>query len=575
MSSTEYNCIYLRRLHWLRAVAAVFSGLLMSAAFPPLEWSWVAFIALVPLLITPLPRRNIERFGIGMLFGYTHFASTLHWLNSVGFGAGWLLALYCALYPTAWYWCISFIAWRVKPAECLAQGDKPSSAPHAPGARLVGIGVSFWQQVVVTLSVITSWTMLEWLRSWVFTGFPWNLLATSQAFEPLTRQCIALIGPFGLGTIIIAVNTALAIVLTCCAKCLRQPVFWLCAILLLLCIGYGRYSLAKPNAQPSGKTLKVMAVQGDLPECREWNDEIYRFAWDRYATLTRDGVAQAPQLPDIVVWPEGALPCAITFPKYASDLRALLHQLNGVPLLLGAIDFRPVNFKVLLKNSYSSDDYNCYNSAFLLNANSPLLLNPNIASRTDYYDKVHLVPFGEYVPFSKYFPWLPGIIGMGRDMASGKNYTLFTCKDARFGVAICFEDVFPAISRQFMRNGADFLMTITNDCWYPNSSEARQHLAHAVLRAVENRTALLRSGNNSDTCLILPDGAIINPVRNAAGGQYGAGIGYYDVPIPSQHNLSMYCIYGDWIAWLCTILTISSLVAICMAGPCPRPRLGG
>jgi apolipoprotein N-acyltransferase len=561
MSLAEYNCVYLRRLPWLRCGAAVLSGLLLSAAFAPLEWSWCAFIALVPLLVTPLPKRNIERFGVGFLFGYTHFATSLHWLNAVGFGAGWLLALYCALYPMIWYWLISYFAWRVKPVEILAKGDKPSSAPHAPGARLAGIGVTPWRQFLVTMSVITGWTALEWLRSWVFTGFPWNLIATSQAFAPLTRQCLAVVGPFGLGTLIIAVNTALALVFTCRHKCLRQPVVWLAVLMLIGCVGYGRYC-ATTQPAPITKTFQVMAVQGDLPECRAWNDEIYEFSWERYASLTRDGVAHAAQPLDLVVWPEGTLPCAINFPRYASDLRGLLQELNGVPLLMGAIDFRPVNYQVLLKDSYAEEDFNCYNSAFLLTAQSPVLLNPSTVTRTDYYDKIHLVPFGEYVPFSKYFPWLPGIIGMGRDMASGKNYTLFTRNDVRFGVTICFEDVFPAISRQFMRNGADFLMTITNDCWYPHSSEAHQHLAHAVMRAVENRAVLLRSGNNSDTCLILPDGTISTPIRNAAGGQYGSGVGYYTIALPQTPQLSIYCKYGDWPAWLCMILIATITIAL-------------
>ena len=558
-----HDCTILRRLRWWRAIAAVVGGGLASASFSPLEWSWAAFLAMVPLLALPFPRRHLERLAIGGLFGYVHFATLLHWLNAVGFGAGWLLAGYCALFPMAWYWLAADVAWRLKPVEVLKDGETAASPPHCPGAPLLPPGAGWRMQLLAGVAPVAGWTALEWLRGWLFTGFPWAILGTSQAFNPLTRQCVSVAGPYGLGTAIMAVNAGIAAAIVARRKWWRQPLWWTAVAALAAVLLHGVAVRGGASAQPAGRTLTVMAVQGDLPECRSWDYDLFEYSWQRYSWLTLDGLARAGRPIDLAVWPEGALPCAIGYHPYARNLQALLRKMDGVPLLLGAIDLRPKNFQVLLKPGFDESDCGLYNSAFLLTASSPLLANASTPLRSGHYDKIHLVPFGEYVPFSRYFPWLPGLIGMGRDMTAGGRYTLFKCAGARFGVSICFEDAFPGIPRRFMQDGADFLVTITNDCWYPFSAEARQHLAHAVMRAVENRVPLLRSGNNSDTCLILPDGSITGVVRDRHGGQYGAGTGVYNVPVAGRAGLSPYCRFGDWAAWLCLMAAIAVQAAAC------------
>ena len=270
-----------------------------------------------------------------------------------------------------------------------------------------------------------------------------------------------------------------------------------------------------------GTTLRILAIQGDVPECREWNDQIFDMAWNRYAELTREAFrACAENPPDLILWPEGALPAPITYAPYATRLRQLLQELK-TPILLGALDIRPQPGQPL-------EQAPVFNTAFLLDVNSPVLFSP-YADRGEYYDKIHRVPFGEYVPFGNYFPWLVDAIGMGRDLTPGQNYKLFEIKGVKIGVNICFEDAFPEISRRFVQDGADLLVTITNDCWYQQSAGARQHRNHAVFRAIETHRPLLRSGNNSDTCLISGQGRIRDPIAGPDGAAFGPGWHLYEL----------------------------------------------
>jgi apolipoprotein N-acyltransferase len=176
----------------------------------------------------------------------------------------------------------------------------------------------------------------------------------------------------------------------------------------------------------------------------------------------------------------------------------------------------------------------------------------------DHYDKIHRVPFGEYVPFSRYLPWLVKWIGMGRDLTPGTEHTVFDLpKGVRAGVNICFEDAFAGISRAFVQRGANVLVTITNDAWYAESSGSRQHLLQAVFRAAETRRPLLRSGNNSDTCLIMPDGSITNLLCNPdTGNPFYRGAGVYDVPVWADPPTTFYTRHGDLFAILCVLAAV-------------------
>ncbi len=547
----------LKRLPVLRLVAAVISGLALSAAFPPLNWWPLAVVGLVPIIAVPQPRRWLERLLVGFVFGYAHFATALHWLNTVGFGAGWMLAAYCALYPMLWYCWLSSLVWAAKPPEFA----------HAPGAALCYTKNS--SALPICLLAAAGWTALEWIRGWLGTGIPWDLLGYAYAESQQLRQLAAVGGVYALSFFSVFVAAVCADMglapdegrvtcddpLQCYDLCKEKKASHKIisrsrpsTYLALAIMGLGVGILCVPNTPATpDKSLRVLAIQGDLPVQRAWDDAIFDYSWYRYAALTRDALAATTPPPDLILWPEGAMPASITHAPYATRLRQLLAERN-VPILLGALDVRVK----------SQQDYAIFNSVFLLNAGSQLLRNP-LATREDYYDKIHLVPFGEYVPFSKYFPGLVELIGMGRDLTPGKNYKLFDLSGAATGVNICFEDVFPEISRRFTQDGAQLLMTVTNDCWYLQSSGARQHRNHAIFRAVENQRPLMRSGNNSDTCLILPDGKVVEPIN---GGNFGKGWHCYTIPFASTPKTTIYTRYGDVLPLLSGIACAAAFVVL-------------
>ena len=550
----SHPCAFLRRLPWLRVIAAIASGLLLATAFPPLGWWWMAFVAITPLLALPAPKRPLERLLDGVRFGYAFWAAALYWLNTVGFGAGWLLAVYCALYFTLWFLFHSALLWSQKPPEIAAEGKTPAS--HFPGAGTAPL--SGGRALAVIALDAAAWCALEWVRAWLFTGFPWNQLGVAFAEQPVLRQGADLFGLYGLSFLALFTNAALAdTVQAACTRRWRRPALPLALLLLACAAGYGHIRLRE--ARPAAGTLRILAVQGNLPIRRAWSQEDFDFGWQRYGEATRAALSATTPPPDYVLWPEGAVPAPIVYTPYADLLRGLLKE-TRVPMLIGALDHRVKPAAQIPGRQLSNDDFAGFNSAFLLTPDSQILLSP-FADRGDHYDKVHLVPFGEFVPFGEQFPWLRQAIGMGRDLTAGRDYHLFRLGDARTGVNICFEDAFPEISRRFTRQGAQLLVTITDDAWYLDSCGSRQHRNHAVFRAVENRRPLLRSGNNSDTCLIDATGAVHDPITAPDGSPFTHGTHLYTVPYTAPDApLTLYARTGNAFAWLSALATAAALL---------------
>ena len=514
----------------------------------------MAWLAFIPLLALPTPKSRWERLAVGLLFGYSHFATALHWLNTVGFGAGWLLAVYCAFYPAVWYYLYSAVLWTLKPRESLSeeQSETELATAHRIDAGLLHLP-RYRVAVGVVAFAAASWIALEWIRSWLFTGFPWDQLGISQVG---TLFCLPAFF-FGVYAVSFTIIFTIGLLILAVSFPLRGHRRYLAPLLFLLWVAVWAQlflpvvSMAprRPPPHLQGTTLRILAIQGDVPECRDWNDQIFDMAWNRYADLSREGIrACAENPPDLILWPEGALPAPITYAPYATRLQKLLQELK-TPILLGTLDIRP-------QPGEPPEEAPVFNTAFLLTADSPILASP-YADRGEYYDKIHRVPFGEYVPFGKYFPWLVDAIGMGRDLTPGQNYKLFEIKGVKIGLNICFEDAFPEISRRFAQDGADLLITITNDCWYRQSSGARQHRNHAVFRAIETHRPLLRSGNNSDTCFISKQGWISDPIYAPDGSAFGPGWHLYELDERDFSDANEPS--GNGFAWLCVLATAISL----------------
>jgi len=527
----------LRQLAGWRPVVAVtlgatVSGALLSTAFPPLEWDWAAWIALIPVLLAPVPTTPWRRAAAGALLGLVHCISNLFWLNEIGFCAGVLLGVYCALFPLLWY------------LGTAALSSALADPEPRPGRRLCCVRLG-WPQAALIVGSGVLWVGLEWLRSWLFTGFPWNELGVSQWQRPLLLSLTCFTGIAGVSLLVAAGNLALSQIAAAWWDGIRRgasrrqgraPTATLATVAALAAMT----ALQAPPVPPTDAVLRVLAVQGNIPQCRFWTEAQFNEALAVYSDLTVT-TAHAGRA-DLVVWPESAVPAPLGYAPFKARLEAILPEVR-TPLLIGALDSRP-----LPGARWTGSDW----EPPLQDFNSAILLAPD-GQVMETYDKVHRVPFGEYVPFGRYLPWLVDWIGMGRDLVPGSEFTVFRLgKGAVAGANICFEDAFPEISREFVRRGANLLVTLTNDAWYAESSGSRQHLLHAVFRAAENRRPLFRSGNNSDTCLITANGTVTGLLYDpATGHRFFRGARFYEIPISYAPPLTLYARWGDWLSRTC------------------------
>lgn len=514
---------------------AIASGLLLSAAFAPLEWDLLAFVALVPLLWLPPPASVGRRAAIGYVFGLAHGLTNLWWLNTIGFAAGILLALICAFYPMLWYLGASALLRRWRTDRAAAAADTEDVPPPT---------FSMGRQCLLTLLLPALWVALEWVRGWLFTGFSWNQLGICQWQRLALIQVAQFTGVYGVSFLLVSINVALALTwrgmwetLAHRAPQRRSVALYLVAALLLPTVWQGRHLL--PLGHPDA-AVNIALVQGNIPQCRDWSQEELDTSLAVYTSLTRKAVASSGR-PSLVVWPESAIPAPARFnEQYAAELAKLIPDIR-TPLLIGTLDYRPPT------PDTPQEDWPAYNSALLLDETGAIRAH---------YDKIHRVPFGEFVPFSRWFPWLVRWIGMGRDLTPGREYTIFDLPaDIRGGVMICYEDAFGDLARQFSRRGADLLLTLTNDAWYAESAGARQHFTHAVFRAVENRRPLLRSGNNSDSGLILPNGRVQDLLVDlVTGSRFVRDFTTVTVPVWRHQPQTWYARHGDVFAQACTAL---------------------
>ncbi len=285
---------------------------------------------------------------------------------------------------------------------------------------------------------------------------------------------------------------------------------------VILSLLYGLYRL-QPEKKASSLTITV--VQADIPQEMKWQPSAWPFIMAKHLTLTK---AAAAQKPDLIIWPETAFPGFIwESPQLFEDLRAFVAEIK-IPLLLGLV-------------IQEEDRY--YNSVVLISKDGEIIAR---------HDKLHLVPFGEYVPLRKTFPVLTDIVPIG-DFTAGKTWTIFP---QGFSVLICFEDTVPEISRGFVKKGANLLVNMTNDAWFKDTKAPFLHMQAAVFRAVENRRTLIRAANTGVSCFIDRNGRVLNSVKDEQGKTtYVAGYKLENVSF--ENEKTFYTKYEDVFTYLC------------------------
>lgn len=587
---------------WIERGALVLSGVVYSAAFPSWNMAFLGWVALIPLFLIVLKKTPWQAWRAGYLWGFAWSSAAFFWLGEIesfnppfralvlwtkayfpsfngGFCLPWLMALILALFTAFWAMFVPILRRGLLiPIEVQLKGSDAENEDFKK---------SFFKEIFFVFALACWWCILEWVRTWIATGLPWNFLAATQWKNTPLLQICEYTGIYGVSFLIALVNISLALamltyyrVYTHGGKYRRPFPFIISMVLIMLCVLIGSRTMMKYKRMKQGIRFRAAVLQGDIPQCRGASDEEAKYALDKYLKMSEKVIRKHEKMKDeaikrnmilsqsnsgkyisvddldkisaldIIIWPETAVPLPYRSSHYmCMDYRFRLDGLikkYKIPFLIGSIDFSdyPVG---------PNGEYAHYNSALFINRKGEL---------ADSFAKVHIVPFGEFVPFSDTFPFLERMIGMGRNLSRGKDFhPIEIAPGVRAGVGICFEDVFPYVARNETKEGANLLVVITNDAWYPTSSEPEQHLANSVFRAVENRRPMIRCGNNSATCLISPTGLITDSITKKFSPKLKQdvpdpcrreeGSGIFTLRIEPDPPLTFYSRFGDVFILVC------------------------
>jgi apolipoprotein N-acyltransferase len=514
----------MRRLSFKDPGLALLCGLLFVLSFPKYDLSLFAWFALIPFFLAIDRREASDTFWLGWLAGGTYFLGTVNWVTitmerygKVPVVVSFFLMLLLVAYLGLYFGIFGFL---------LRYFSRQSAKTGA---------VSPLTLVILAPSL---WVTLEYLRGHLLTGFPWALLGYSQYRILPIIQISDITGVYGVSFLIVTVNAALFLIIRRrdgfppgkTANFLSSIAISL--LLVLLSVGYGYWRI-KDLPLTGGHTIKTAVIQGNIPQDVKWDEAYLKTTMETYRRLT-DKVL--PYRPDLVVWPESAAP--FLFESDAVGRQEIIPFVKdrGFYLLFGSPGAKLVNRQVRLQNS-----------AYLLSEQG---------SSLGRYDKIHLVPFGEYVPLSSILFFVDKLVeGIG-DFVPGERYTVMELPQGKIGTVICFEVIFPEVVRKIVRNGAQLMTTITNDAWFGRSSAAYQHFSMVVFRAVENRVSFARAANTGISGFIEPTGRITQHsplfVEDAL---------ISDLPI-LQNGFTPYTRWGDFFAYVCVIITICFMVGL-------------
>ena len=503
---------------------AIISAILLFLSFPKADMYYLAWFALVPLLVFLYGKNRKESFKIGIIFGVIFFFSTIYWIyyaisnfSSVSFVPSliivFLLALYLSIYPALFSVLYAIII----------------KSSHLPALFIAPL----------------LWTCLEFLRSYALTGFPWSSLGYSQYNFLYFIQIADITGIYGISFLVCAFNGAISDIFIIKKRVSERPLysriptiggFIILSVLLLGTFLYGHFRIKE---QREGNNVRAAIIQGNIEQDKKWDEAFQDEVISVYKKLSLEASRFSP---DIIVWPETAIPFYFgrDFNR-TKDLLEFQKKLNSY-LLFGSVLIK--EYEVDKKDIGSRAEYGYTNSAILLNKDGNLSYN---------YDKIHLVPFGEYVPLKKILFFIDKlVVGVG-DFIPGKSYIKADTPFGGFGTLICYEIIFPGLVRKFYTNGGDFIINITNDAWFGKTDGPYQHFSMAVFRAVENRKPVVRAANTGISGFIDSNGKILSTT-----GLFERDFLVRD--IKSDKTKTFYTKYGDIFSYLCIVSTIILLI---------------
>ncbi len=503
---------------WLLAVA---SGVLQVLVFPTPFLYYLIWIALVPLLLALVEERHslARCFLLAYTSGTIWYAGSCYWVYHV-------MHSYGGLSPV--------VAFGVLILFCLYLGLYHGVFGLFVGmlARAKGFGVG---RVFVIVPLL--WVAVELARARI-TGFPWDLLGYTQINNiPLTR--IATVsGVYGISFVVALVNSVFALAILTYRNQGRRLLFL--AILAAFTLQMG--ALIKPAAELPDRS--ALLLQEDLPvDSPEWSTQYYDQTIAALVKLSSFPASQSSQSSEearLIIWPESPAPFYSIDPKFHHSMMELAEDAHAY-LIVGSLGVNP---------AHSVDEHaQIFNSAVLVTPEGEM------ASR---YDKIHLVPFGEYVPYKSLFTFAEALTREVSDFARGSERTVFAVGQHKAGSFICYVSICPDDVRQFAEHGAELFVNISNDGWFGNSGAPGQHLNMARMRAIENGRWLLRATNTGITASVDPYGRVVARAGRNVRMAFIAPYGF-------RQGATFYTRHGDWFAYICAIISIVALLWIAMA----------
>lgn len=526
--------------HLRQSLICMGSGLLSALAFSTHSTAWLVWFSFIPWLYVLFRHQDAhaeasrwalaKRFGFySWLFGASFNIGIIHWLKE--------------LHPLTW----------------LPGVDNATSLLIVYGGIFgISLFVSLWgliygivlgalkpQGVLRVVYPAVLWMFMEALQAMGQMSLPWARLAVSQYKNLWLLQIVPHTGQLVIGAVIIALNAALARFVLSFGPDPEPQAYWkypgfrsgfsvLGIVGLLLAYGASRLN-SHPTPAPANDDVQVAVVQGNIPQGQKWstNEEYWSniaSIFDIYSTETAKVLQQSPQGKlDLVLWPESAIP-------------VVLHHIPMYEKAFGEISKRTGGYFVS-----GAFDQEVFRESPMHNAAA--LFNPSGQLQSWYY-KRQLVPFGEFFPYRSTLEALPGVgtlvkklNPMNSDTAAGTSPALFDTPFGKIGTQICFESVYPEVTRSSVKAGANLLVVITNDGWYRDAIALYQHLGHAVLRSLENERYLARAGNTGISAFIDPYGRILNqslPLEQTA---MLRGLPRSEL---KNQELTLYTRYGDW-----------------------------
>ncbi len=508
---------------------AMGSGWLLILSFPKFGTGLLAWVSLVPLFYALRGEKTLTQgLMLGLVTGMTAQVGIMYWITHVvvnygylpypvGIAAMLLLSAYLSLYIGLFSAAVVYF--------------RKKEVPLWIGAPLL-------------------WTCLEYAKSHLLTGFPWENLGYSQYLHLPLIQIADITGVYGVTFFIVLINAMIYEVLFVpgTKKIILAKILVMVGLLLMI-YGYGIFRVQEIGRQmTTAPKVAVRIAQGNIDQSVKWNPQYQLETIEIHTALSMPGKLSEPGSPPrpplskggnhpfhLTVWPETA------FPAFFQDINDL-HR-----IVVGSVK-QSGSWFLFGSPTYDRHDRNItlFNSAFLLSPEGTIMGR---------YDKVHLVPYGEYVPLRRFFPFINKLVeGIG-DFGTGPGYHPLTFGPYRVGVLICYEGIFPSAARTYKQEGADFLVNLTNDAWFGQTSAPYQHLSMTIFRAVENRLDVVRAANTGISAFIDATGKISN--KSALFEKV-----FLDGNVHINKEHTFYAAQGDVFIYICFLTLMILLTAV-------------